>query len=360
MMPVGSFPQPFHQFAARLHEPRKPATFVHYLLSGLQQLIPSDYSSWTEIIYSKSPKVAAVFLPKNPRATSLLPVFERHLSEHPVCNYWQKSGHYHVACRWSDVVAWSAIERMPLYIKFYRPLGVRHQMMVALKATPSHLIYLALNRSRTPFSEQDRNLLTALQPHASRALQSTLSFQWQQSTLASYSAFVDTVSQGIVCLSPDLHIRWANKRARGDLHGHFGWPVNSTRLPGELLDQLTREQTLAASIPRSFSVQSRTGSLHVRALKTPRDFYLFFPAVEQQPVPDALKTFGLTNREAEVLGWIARGKSNDEAAAILGIGPQTVKKHLERIYSVLGVSNRTEAAVKAQAVLHGPAPEDIA
>ena len=358
-MPLTSLPQTFHQFAAGLHEPRKPTSFIHYLLSGLQHLILSDYSSWMEISYFRSPKVAAVFSPQNPRATSLLPVFERHLSEHPVCNYWQESGHYHIACRWSDVVAWPTLERMPLYIKFYRPLGVRHQMMVALKATPSHLIYLALNRSQTPFSEQDRNVLTALQPHASRALQTTLTFHWQHSTLASYSAFIDTVSQGIVCLSPDLHIRWANKHARSDLQSHFGLPANFTRLPVELLNHLTCGQTIAASIPRSFSVQSRIGSLHVRALKTPKDFYLFFPGVEQQPVLDALKTFGLTNREAEVLGWIARGKSNDETAAILGIGQQTVKKHLERIYSVLGVVNRTEAAVKVQTVLRGQSTEYI-
>jgi len=354
-MPLSSISQTFHQFSAGLHEPRKPATFIQYLLSGLQHLIPSDYSSWMEITYTKSPKVMAIFSPQNPRATSLLPVFQKHLSEHPVYNYWQKSGPSHIACRWSDVATWSAIEQMPLYLKFYRPLGVRHQMMVALKSTPSHLTYLALNRSRVPFSEQDRNLLTALQPHASRALKSTLSLHWQQSTLASYSAFVDTVSQGIVCLSPELQVRWANKRARVDLHGHFGWQPDAARLPAELLNQLTGGQTTTASIPRSFSVQSRVGSLQVRALKTPRDFYLFFPAVEQQPTFDALKTFGLTNRETEVLGWIARGKSNDEAAALLGIGPQTVKKHLERIYSVLGVANRTEAAAKAYTVLGGPA-----
>ena len=56
--------------------------------------------------------------------------------------------------------------------------------------------------------------------------------------------------------------------------------------------------------------------------------------------------FGLTRREDEVLRWVARGKSNQEIAAALSIAPGTVKKHLDHIYAKLGVSTRTEAAVK--------------
>jgi len=52
----------------------------------------------------------------------------------------------------------------------------------------------------------------------------------------------------------------------------------------------------------------------------------------------------LTAREVEVLTWLGRGKSNLEIAAILGIKPATVGKHLERIYPKLGVENRTAAA----------------
>ena len=52
----------------------------------------------------------------------------------------------------------------------------------------------------------------------------------------------------------------------------------------------------------------------------------------------------LTLREREVLGWLARGKSNSEIAMILGISAATVSKHLEHIYPKLGVENRTAAA----------------
>jgi DNA-binding NarL/FixJ family response regulator len=67
----------------------------------------------------------------------------------------------------------------------------------------------------------------------------------------------------------------------------------------------------------------------------------------KEVTPDQLESLGLTPREAEVLFWVARGKTNDEIATVLGIGLTTVKKHLESIYAKLGVENRTTAAAMA-------------
>jgi len=59
----------------------------------------------------------------------------------------------------------------------------------------------------------------------------------------------------------------------------------------------------------------------------------------------------LTQRESEVLMWIARGKSNRDIAEILNLSPRTVNKHLEQIYSKLGVENRASAAALAVRML---------
>jgi DNA-binding response OmpR family regulator len=56
---------------------------------------------------------------------------------------------------------------------------------------------------------------------------------------------------------------------------------------------------------------------------------------------------GLTTREAEVLLWLSRGKSNRDISEILGLRPNTVTKHLEQIYIKLGVENRASAAAIA-------------
>ncbi|MBY6190238.1 response regulator [Microbulbifer agarilyticus] len=52
----------------------------------------------------------------------------------------------------------------------------------------------------------------------------------------------------------------------------------------------------------------------------------------------------LTKRESEVLFWIANGKTNREIGEILEVSPRTVNKHLEGVFSKLGVENRTAAA----------------
>jgi HD-GYP domain-containing protein (c-di-GMP phosphodiesterase class II) len=56
---------------------------------------------------------------------------------------------------------------------------------------------------------------------------------------------------------------------------------------------------------------------------------------------------GLTRREAEVLVSLARGRSNPQIAHDLSISRKTVSSHLERIYTKLGVTTRTEAALFA-------------
>jgi DNA-binding CsgD family transcriptional regulator len=55
----------------------------------------------------------------------------------------------------------------------------------------------------------------------------------------------------------------------------------------------------------------------------------------------------LSDREWEVLACVARGKTNKEIAALLLIRPNTVRKHLERIFEKLGVHTRTAAIARA-------------
>ncbi|MBW4442007.1 MAG: response regulator transcription factor [Plectolyngbya sp. WJT66-NPBG17] len=55
----------------------------------------------------------------------------------------------------------------------------------------------------------------------------------------------------------------------------------------------------------------------------------------------------LSERELEVLRLIAQGMSNQEVGTVLGIGESTIKSHVNRILSKLGVSDRTQAVIVA-------------
>ncbi len=62
-------------------------------------------------------------------------------------------------------------------------------------------------------------------------------------------------------------------------------------------------------------------------------------------------SLSITRREAEVLLWLSRGKSNRDIAAILSLSPRTVNKHLEQIFCKLEIDNRSSATAIAVRVL---------
>lgn len=76
------------------------------------------------------------------------------------------------------------------------------------------------------------------------------------------------------------------------------------------------------------------------------------PPVVPKPPPD-----GLTSREAEVLGLLRRGLSNQEIARTLFIGESTVKTHINNAFAKIGVRNRVEAARYAEHHQLGDPPQ---
>lgn len=105
-------------------------------------------------------------------------------------------------------------------------------------------------------------------------------------------------------------------------------------------------------VPKSYSTERLLG-----ALRRVLDGDVFFPEplAASTATPDAPPAtlgkdtspseFGPTERQTEVLGLMARGKSNREIADQLGLSEGTVKIHITAIFKALGVSSRTQALV---------------
>lgn len=74
----------------------------------------------------------------------------------------------------------------------------------------------------------------------------------------------------------------------------------------------------------------------------------FLIRLKNDDLPDEVTVlkneFQLTQREAEVLLWVTKGKTNREAAQILELSPRTINKHLEQVFRKISVDNRTSAA----------------
>jgi len=75
------------------------------------------------------------------------------------------------------------------------------------------------------------------------------------------------------------------------------------------------------------------------------------PSVESDPL-EIFQYYGLTPREIELFSWLTHGKTNPEIGIILNIRPGTVTKHLDNIYTKLGVCSRTAAVVWFLGIMH--------
>jgi DNA-binding NarL/FixJ family response regulator len=71
-----------------------------------------------------------------------------------------------------------------------------------------------------------------------------------------------------------------------------------------------------------------------------------------------LASLGLSPREAEVLLWVAQGKTNGDIGAILGISESTVKKHMLKVLAQLGVETRSAATLRALEILSSRAKRE--
>lgn len=77
---------------------------------------------------------------------------------------------------------------------------------------------------------------------------------------------------------------------------------------------------------------------------------VFSPEVSRLLMKNVIRPLqrdGLTQREQEILRFIASGMTNGEIAKRLDVSPFTIKNHVSRLLSKLGVNSRTEAAVLA-------------
>jgi DNA-binding NarL/FixJ family response regulator len=131
-------------------------------------------------------------------------------------------------------------------------------------------------------------------------------------------------------------------------HGSAILPQNAL-LPPAVVEQLMRLRRDSSAQPRSvLDIGGRRVEFSMLSPIGPDELLFRVAEVqvggEERILQQALQ---LTSREAEVLLWISRGKSNREIGEILTISPRTVNKHLEQVFVKLGVENRAAAAARA-------------
>jgi DNA-binding CsgD family transcriptional regulator len=189
---------------------------------------------------------------------------------------------------------------------------------------------VSLCRDRV-FTSAECAVLRLLQPHLAAA--------WGRVTSAQ-TTWARTADRSLG-LSSELRPQDMAAGQYQSLRAYFpGWR-NSGELPDPVFEWARASQAeLGKPGPRqplrALTVSKSSGILYLRYFLMGAGAELYFM---ERPAVAPL----LSQREEEVLHWIAQGKRDEEIGIILGVATKTVAKHVEHVLAKLRVTNRTAA-----------------
>ena len=159
-----------------------------------------------------------------------------------------------------------------------------------------------------------------------------------------------SLDRAVLIIRDRKQIQFCTRLAKRLLDRYFSPSRESGVLPDELV-----QWSMNGHAAEPWTKQLDETRLHARMFAESQPGASFMLLLEEHSVsgesPASLLCLGLTPREAEVLFWIAHGKTSPEIAIILDAALNTVKKHVQNILLKLGVESRLAAALRASEVL---------
>lgn len=310
-----------------------PEAFPPAILESLRQLVPSTSVAWHEWSVADGHVRIGVSSEDPDRTMSVWEAYPRYRHEDPLPGGCSGVGPcpppiVGTTVRLSDVLGRRAFRRSGLYAEICRPLGVGHVMKLFVPVRRGIARSLVLDRSERDYSERERLVVDRLRPHLVQLETAARTRRLAEAMLAA------TELEGeLVVANAAGRLELATRRARRLLRG-YACLSREYLVPAPVATWLRDHRT------PTFTVERDGGLLELRRLPRHDGAAL---AVERQPSSDPSR---LTSRELQVMALVEEGRSNSEVAALLWLSPGTVRKHLENVYSKLGVRNRTAAVAR--------------
>ena len=332
-------------------EPAPKVALSEHLLRAIARLVPVDRVSYNEVNRDTGQVVLAHSMGELP-APGLVSSLNTHIREHPGFYQPDRGSDWPAPTKISDFLSQRQFRQLGLYQDHFRLYGIHYQLGIAFGVDEGHTISFGLNRARLDFPEEARTLLTLLRPHLARVQARTQAMARLRSAVALRDAALDAVA--VVLLDRTGNIVFCSAQARAAFERIFPLSVGS-RHRGEVLPA-----PLAHWIgQQSSSIQPEAGSARRLCLRRENrkllvefvfgDVYHLLRLTERpaEPTIEPLRTLGLTERETEVLLWLAQGKRNAEIALICRLHPMTVSTHVRNLLAKLHCETRTAAAALA-------------
>jgi len=164
---------------------------------------------------------------------------------------------------------------------------------------------------------------------------------------------LDSARQHVFCIDEQGNILWTTPEAQQLIDQYKSNRRDTNQQLNEQLNSWLQNGMAGYDLALAMADHLLTVRYFKQARE--REFLLKIQSPNAAVDPAVLEEdLHITSREAEVLLWIAHGKTNREIAEILEMSPRTVNKHLEQMYPKIGADNRTAAAsIAIQSILGG-------
>jgi DNA-binding CsgD family transcriptional regulator len=337
-------------FFRELYQLRTHGEFTTHLVHALPAITEGDFTSCMEFAPAgNAGHIKSDHGPFNHNLSHYTNILVRHLDQHPINVHMARTndGSAHT---FSDFVTQREFRKTDLYHDFYKPLDIPYLIGMAIAIDSAHVIAIARHRNGREFGERSRTSLNVIRPHVVQAFRNALALSQMQDQLALLSLGLESAREALVSVTSDGRIRFATPLAETYL-AHYGLRPrrSSIWLASPLRDWVAHHNTQldsAHDVPppmQPLVVKGERGLLRIRLVRHGTHCLLLLKETRQHRSEASLAHLRLSPRETEILGWVVNGKTSPEIGLILGISPRTVHKHLEHIYSRLGVENRHAA-----------------
>lgn len=337
------------KFLHDLYALRSCDDLTTHIVAAIPSLIPTDICSYNEMSSRRRHAVYKMW----PMDRSMIPdapaILGQYSHQHPLVTYIESTKDF-TTRKITDFVTQRQFRRTDLFNELYHPLRIPYNMGAGLAMNRHCLVAIGLNRGGRDFTPDELALLEILRPHVVQAYGNAETVTKMHEELAALTGAMEGLDRAMLSLTPQGRIQWATPRAFRFLtdYGLQG-KRQSDRLPASLREWVNQQLARLGSLsefpgPLNPLVISRDGrTLTIRVVQNGGQRLLFLDETHTEFPMAALASLGLSDRETEILGWVAQGKTNPEIGAILGISPRTVQKHLQHVYCRLGVENRHAA-----------------
>ncbi|MGA7227486.1 MAG: helix-turn-helix transcriptional regulator, partial [Acidimicrobiia bacterium] len=245
------------------------------------------------------------------------------------------------AMMWSDVALFEDIAQTELYQEMFRPLGIQAQMALVVPTPPGIVVGFAVNTGVEGFNERDRAVFNTLRPHLAHFYRSIQLREMARQApgwtgaLANGDGIVERVTDNSKLLADEAGIQLAEGEPLPDA-------INAPFKAGVKGYHPSQPATLSRSTRISEEADGVVG-WHVPGPVGP---HVVVVQAHADAMGRRLSEAGLTGRQTEVALQLAEGGTNSVIARRLGIAEGTLRKHLERIYRALDVTDRASAIAR--------------